>query len=216
MGFEKGNIQFIPLHKYNYYSHRWQSYLNIKSESEKMWVTGLEVARAGRWKHRCARGTGRRMDRAEPLIGLWLHSHSEKGPQDNRPLFSERGKGMLNAQEQKSFRSSEFLQRKEQASFAKETVYSCVFWLHRCASLYCASQGLCCCLTDWTSLTTLSQASRRTPFFQQRWLTSLSRFGNSLTIPDFFIIFLLSVSVITHLQDYDYSLLRIQMMVSLF
>ena len=111
-------------------------------------------------------------------------------------FISERGKGMLNAQEQKSFCSSEFLQRKERASFAKETVYSCVFWLHRRASLYCAPQGLCHCLTDWTSLTTLSQASRRTPFFQQHWLTSLSRFGNSLTIPDFFIIFLLSVSMI--------------------
>lgn len=112
MGFEKGNIQFTPLHKYNYYNLRWQSYLNIKSESEKMWVTGLEVARTGRWKHRYARGTCQRMDRAEPLIGLWLRSQSEKGPQDNRPLFSERGKGMLNAQEQRSFCSSEFFPKK--------------------------------------------------------------------------------------------------------
>ena len=63
MGFEKGNIQFTPLHKYNYYNHRWQSYLNIKSESE-MWITGLEVARTGRWKHRCARSTGQRNGRS--------------------------------------------------------------------------------------------------------------------------------------------------------
>lgn len=159
------------------------------------------------------------MDGVEPLIGLSPRSQSEKGSPDNRPLFSEREKGMLNAQEQKSFCGLEFLQRKEKAPFAKETVYiyssGCIgapqFNVLRRYHVFC-------CLTDWTFMTTLSQASRRTPFFQQHWLTShLCHIVVTLSLfQTFSLFFYSSVSVITDLQGYDYSSLRIQMVVSLF
>ena len=152
------------------------------------------------------------MDGVEPLIGLWPHSQSEKGSQDNRPLFSERGKGMLNAQEQKSFCGLEFLQRKEKAPFAKEMVY---IYSSGCIGMpqfnVLPRYRVCHCLTDWTFMTALSQASRRTPFFQQCWPNS--HLGHILVTLSLFqtfsLFFYLSVSVITDLEGYDYSSLRI-------
>ena len=104
MGFEKGNIHFTPLHKYNYYNHRWQRYLNIKSESEEMWVTRLEVARTGRWKHRYARSTGQR--NGQSWTSYWALTSQPKWKRVTRQqafIFRERVKVCYMLRSRKAF-----------------------------------------------------------------------------------------------------------------